>query len=483
MTEPTQNFWEIAYKQNIGKMLGVCYRYVRDKQLAEDLAHDAFLNAIDKSAGFRGEGHFDAWLRKIAVNVALQYLREQKKKEYHNEWIQYENENMESNEEALTTDFSEEELLDAINQLPEHHKMVFNLFVIDKFGHAEIAQELGINENTSKSHLARARKKIRSILLAKKEKERTVFAFFLPIKIWNIDKTYQKAFCNFELEPTNFLKTDAYDSNSWPIPKFNPYPVVSKSFIGSGVVLGGVAVSLFVVVVSSQQEPKNGLEKELTMQVSLADDKKAIETKADKQDSIITFQNKNTTPINISQNSDSTSATIVDNAIIPDENNLNNTDMKRLNTVSALLLAGATSMGFDSSANPRFKLGSDLKLPDIHFQEPKIQEPQDEFVVKRKEGEGIFNASKISWSSKNHQVYMKGIAMKAKFGKDKFNATGTVSFLGEVYYLVIDGEEVPMDKDIKLSEGNYSVKALSINQSVRKYGEKGKNGAVEIVKL
>ncbi|MBA4854062.1 RNA polymerase sigma factor [Emticicia sp. BO119] len=478
MTEPTQNFWETTYKQNIGKMLGICYRYVRDKQIAEDLAHDAFLQAIDRSSTYKGEGHFDAWLRKIAVNEALQYLRDQKKKEYHNEWIQYENENMNANEEVLAMDFSEEELLSAVNQLPEHHKMVFNLYVIDKFSHAEIAQELGINENTSKSHLARARKKIRKILSEKRDKKQTVWALFLPFKLWNIDKTYQKAFLDFEIEPTHLLTIDASDSATITLPKFNPYPLISKSFIKSGIALGSVAVGLFTVLILLEQEPKTEVHKDIANHVKPTELIAETVANADNQDSSGIFIDNNVDKLNTSKNNDSSSATIADNSIITDENNLNNTDMKRLNTVGALLLAGAASMGFDSSKNQELKFGSGLKLPDIQY-----QEKQKGMIIDRKEGEGTFNASKITWSSKNHNVFMKGIGMRAKFGKDNFNATGTISFLGEVYYLLIDGEEAPFDKDIKLSEGNYSVKSLSIQQATQKYGEKGRNGAVEIVKL
>jgi RNA polymerase sigma factor (sigma-70 family) len=477
MTEPTQNFWETAYKQNIGKMLGICYRYVRDKQIAEDLAHDAFLNAIDKASTYKGEGHFDAWLRKIVVNEALQYLRDQKKKEYHKDWMHYESESMEEHEDTLTMDFSEEELLDAINQLPEHHKMVFNLYVIDKFSHAEIAQELGINESTSKSHLLRARKKIRKILLERRDKKQTIWALFLPLKLWNIDKTYQKAFLDFKIEPTNLLKIDADIVNSIAIPKFNAYPVISKSFIGSGAVLGSVAISLFTVLIFLEQEPKVEAGNGLVNNEKIAELIAETEAKAGNQDSTDAFANNRGNNLSPSKNNDSLSATIADNSIIADENNLNNTDMKRLNAVGALLMAGAT-MGFDSSKNQELKFGSGLKLPEIQY-----QEKQNEMIIGRKEGEGTFNASKITWSSKNRNVYMKGVGMRAKFGKDRFNATGTVSFLGEVYYLLIDGEEVPFDKDIKLSSGDYSVKSLSIQQAIQKYGDKGRNGAVEIVKL
>jgi hypothetical protein len=49
--------------------------------------------------------------------------------------------------------------------------------------------------------------------------------------------------------------------------------------------------------------------------------------------------------------------------------------------------------------------------------------------------------------------------MRAKFGKDKFNAIKTVSFSGEVYYLLIDRKQARFDRDVKLSDREYSVKS------------------------
>ena len=476
MTQLIRNFWDTAYKQNIGKMIGICYRYVRNRQVAEDLAHDAFLNAIDKVSDFEGRGHFEGWLRKIAVNEALQFLREQKKKEYHNQWIQYETEAMAAHEEEeYAMNFTEEELLDAIAQLPEHHRMVFNLFVIDKFNHADIAQALGISDGTSKSHLARARKKIRALLLQKDDKKKRVFAIFLPIKLWNIDKTYQKTFYSFEIQPTNLLKIDAVNIHSSVIPAFNQSLVGAISFFNSGLALGSLALSVVAVLFFLQHEPEREVPQRLSENAEIVELIK--EKRGYTPDSNAVFNDTTPAKTNQFKNNDSVSATIVDNTIIDDVNNLNNTEMKRLSTVGALLMAGA-SMGFDSSKNQELKFGSGLKLPEIQFGQ-KV----DGLVLQKKEGEGTFNASKIFWSSKNHNVYMKGIGMRANFAKDKFSATGTVSFLGEVHYLLIDGEEVQLDKDIKLSDSQYSVKALSIKESIQKYGEKGKNGAVEIRSL
>src|SRR5262245_61373258 len=79
LTPLTKEFWEKAYQSNIGKLIGICYRYTRNHQLSEDLAHEALLKAMDKSGTFKGKGSFEAWLRRIVVNHTVQYLRDRKK--------------------------------------------------------------------------------------------------------------------------------------------------------------------------------------------------------------------------------------------------------------------------------------------------------------------------------------------------------------------------------------------------------------------
>lgn len=74
-----KSFWTKKYNQNIAKMIGTCYRYVPVRETAEDIAHDAFLTAIEKADTFKGTGSFEGWLMRITVNKALAYLNEQHK--------------------------------------------------------------------------------------------------------------------------------------------------------------------------------------------------------------------------------------------------------------------------------------------------------------------------------------------------------------------------------------------------------------------
>ena len=69
-------FWERMYAANIGRMIGTCHRYVNNLALAEDLAHEAFLKAMERADTYRATGRFEAWLMRITVNHAIQHLRE-----------------------------------------------------------------------------------------------------------------------------------------------------------------------------------------------------------------------------------------------------------------------------------------------------------------------------------------------------------------------------------------------------------------------
>ena len=67
-------FWERKYQRNLGRIVAICYRYVNDRALAEYLAQDVFVKAMEKFTTIRDIGRFDAWLTHIAVNHSIDYL-------------------------------------------------------------------------------------------------------------------------------------------------------------------------------------------------------------------------------------------------------------------------------------------------------------------------------------------------------------------------------------------------------------------------
>ena len=160
-----EEFWSKQYKSHIGKMVGVCYRYVCDWQLAEDLAQDAFLHAIEKSDTYHAWGSFEGWLKKIAVNEALMYLRNRPEMVEIGEEMALEDE----------TDDKSQVLQAAFSQLPVKQRIVFNLYAVEHYSHAKIAETLGISVANSKVLLSRARAELqqRLLVLARKKNKIT----------------------------------------------------------------------------------------------------------------------------------------------------------------------------------------------------------------------------------------------------------------------------------------------------------------------
>ena len=158
-------FWAEQYRRHIGKMVGACYRYVADWDLAEDLAQDAFLAAMEKASTFRAFGSCEGWLKKIAVNQALMYLRDcPEMVEWDENLHSQEVEEIADDPELSRTDFTQEELLEVVGKLPVKQRTVFNLYALEHYSHSKIAQALGISVANSKVLLTRARAELQQRL-------------------------------------------------------------------------------------------------------------------------------------------------------------------------------------------------------------------------------------------------------------------------------------------------------------------------------
>ncbi|MCU0326592.1 MAG: sigma-70 family RNA polymerase sigma factor [Spirosomaceae bacterium] len=140
------------YEKYSSKMLAVCMRYVGDRMEAEDVMIEGFMRIFDKIGQFNFQGSFEGWIRRIMVNEALMYVRSRKVMEVD---LEYATE--EIDESSFSTDVEAEDLMKIINALPTGYRTVFNLYAIEGYSHAEIAEMLGISEGTSKSQLSRAR--------------------------------------------------------------------------------------------------------------------------------------------------------------------------------------------------------------------------------------------------------------------------------------------------------------------------------------
>tara|TARA_R110002124_G_scaffold118499_6_gene275914 strand:+ start:5617 stop:6177 length:561 start_codon:yes stop_codon:yes gene_type:complete len=135
------------------KMLGVCRQYVKDLHHAEDLMLSGFLKVFTNLSKFKNEGSFEGWIRRIMVKTCISYLRKKNPVQLSDEEYVFHKQAIDSLENTELQDIQK-----LIDELPTGYKMVFNLYAVEGYKHAEIAVKLNITESTSKSQLFKARK-------------------------------------------------------------------------------------------------------------------------------------------------------------------------------------------------------------------------------------------------------------------------------------------------------------------------------------
>lgn len=144
------------YMRFSAKMYGVCLRYTKNREEAEDLLQDGFVKVFNNIKQYAGAGSFEGWIRRIMVNTALEFLRKKKLEFSSFDVLHAEDSSFENAPEALSK-IALNDLLAFIQQMPRGYQTVFNLFAIEGYSHKEIGEMLNISEGTSRSQLARAR--------------------------------------------------------------------------------------------------------------------------------------------------------------------------------------------------------------------------------------------------------------------------------------------------------------------------------------
>ena len=150
------------YEKFAPLMFALCQRYINDYAEAEDVLICGFTKVFAKIRQFKSEGSFEGWIRRVIVNEALSYIRRNKSMYLE---VELENADCEPDYRQMHDQLEVEELQKMVNSLPSGYKTVFNLYAIEGFSHREIAQKLGISENTSKSQLSRARAHLQKRLI------------------------------------------------------------------------------------------------------------------------------------------------------------------------------------------------------------------------------------------------------------------------------------------------------------------------------
>lgn len=153
-----QSAQKMLFERYANKMMAVCMRYCKNQEDARDLLHDGFYKVFIKIGSFKGGSRIDTWMTRLFINLALNKLRHGRNKYYHDEF-EAKHEMFTDSDEIDESAYKVEpnQVLDALNQLPDIYKIVLNMYAIDNLSHKEIAEELKISVGSSKSRLSRAR--------------------------------------------------------------------------------------------------------------------------------------------------------------------------------------------------------------------------------------------------------------------------------------------------------------------------------------
>ena len=151
------------YEHFYGYGMGICLRYCKNREEALEVLNDGFLKAFTKIELYNPLYPFKAWFRKILINASIDYHRK-----YHKltggEALGYEAETKASTHNLGLENLAYDDLIKIMQKLSPGYRLVFNLYIVDGLTHKEIAKKLTISEGTSKSNLAKAKRKIQTLL-------------------------------------------------------------------------------------------------------------------------------------------------------------------------------------------------------------------------------------------------------------------------------------------------------------------------------
>lgn len=148
---------DALYEKYSSMLFGVCLRYTKNRYDAEDVLQEGFVKIFKNIAMYSQDRSFEGWIRRIMINTAITHYRKNLRHAYHDDIDDMPHVKVQEADFGVC-EFTREELMNTINALPDGYRMVFNMYVVEGYKHKEIAEMLGIDINTSKSQLSRAKK-------------------------------------------------------------------------------------------------------------------------------------------------------------------------------------------------------------------------------------------------------------------------------------------------------------------------------------
>jgi RNA polymerase sigma-70 factor (ECF subfamily) len=157
---------EALYNRFSPRMLGVCYRFAKNREDAEDMLQEGFIKVFTQIHQYRNEGALEGWIRRIIVHTCINILKKNKKFSESVDIIHANSVHVK--EDMIPSIMQAKQVVECIRLLPLGYRTVLNLYAIEGFSHKEIAGLLDIEESTSRSQYTRSKAMLEEILIKKK---------------------------------------------------------------------------------------------------------------------------------------------------------------------------------------------------------------------------------------------------------------------------------------------------------------------------
>lgn len=154
------------YEHFHGRMIAVCMRYTSSLEEAHDILHEGFIKVFNNLHLYQPTHPLESWIKRVMVNTAIDHYRKNKKYAYHvdidNAYSCFDHDSL-----HFVSQLTADEIMQLVQKLSPAYRTVFNLYIVEGYTHREISEMLEISEGTSKSNLAKARDKLKTLLQKK----------------------------------------------------------------------------------------------------------------------------------------------------------------------------------------------------------------------------------------------------------------------------------------------------------------------------
>ena len=156
--------FDAVYNAYSRAMYGVCLRYTRCADDAQDVLQESFIRIYRNCDQYSLDRSLTAWIKTIVINTALTYIKKNYRFDLHEDDAVFDKQEHDVSFDQEEHETLKRQLLSYLNKLPDGYRTVFNLFVLENLTHKEIAEHLGISENTSKTQYFKAKRMIQQWL-------------------------------------------------------------------------------------------------------------------------------------------------------------------------------------------------------------------------------------------------------------------------------------------------------------------------------